>query len=259
MLQGLPRSGVPAKGWSPDRTAAGPPVPEAPAWVSRDTGIQAWPNSVVTPWLQNKAGNWDRPQWRRSRRPEHMGRPGHPPALPSSLQHPLGPFPQGSPKSCLLILGPTVQGGWAIARYLPGSRTGPGHRALCHSALGSGQRVPNWPLAAAPAHGWERKERSGVLVTPESTLPKARAQDRLGGRGAWHIVELPRRAVLRLGPLHSLAPPQGTHHWRLLVEGLLLWGLLVHSLLLLLHLHRTRRGAGHRLLVEICSGRHSPR
>lgn len=42
------------------------------------------------------------------------------------------------------------------------------------------------------------------------------------------------------------------HHWRLLIESLLLWGLLIHSLFF--HLHRTWRDAGHRLLAEICPG-----
>lgn len=57
-------------------------------------------------------------------------------------------------------------------------------------------------------------------------------------------------------PLAALPPPQGTHHWRLLVERVLLWGLLVHGLSFLLHW--TGRGAGCRLLAETCMGGRGP-
>lgn len=53
-------------------------------------------------------------------------------------------------------------------------------------------------------------------------------------------------------PLTTLPPPQGTHHWGLLVERVLLWGLLVHGLPFLLHW--TGRGAVCRLLAETCMG-----
>lgn len=54
--------------------------------------------------------------------------------------------------------------GWATAHYLPGSRTGPAHRALCRSAPGSGPRAQSRHLAVAPVPARE-EEKSGPHVT----------------------------------------------------------------------------------------------
>lgn len=135
---------IPANGW---RTAilhvsSLRPLPGVP-WGN---SIQAWLTSLVT--LQALEQDWQLGLT------EHAGTPGcmvHPLPLlvPLALPTPPGLSPH------LQISGPVGLGSWATAPYLPGSHTGPGHRAPSRSALGSSWHAQSWHLAAAPAHGWE--------------------------------------------------------------------------------------------------------
>lgn len=115
------------------------------------------------------------------------GRPPHPPLTLPSPHRSLRCLPPDG--------GPCSVSGRAAAHYLPGSRTGPGHRALCRSAPGSGPHAQSRPLAAAPVPAW-KEENPGVLVP--------------GSQQAWgkgHSTQRARAAAIPLPP-RSSPPPQ---------------------------------------------------